>query len=65
MHDNYIKIIKNDVKVATNGKCVDISVAPYDQKGASAQVSTITVERATAVRLCESLDAYLTMDRTK
>lgn len=64
MIDNHIRIVKNDVKVSTNGKCVDICVAPEGQKGRNARTITVTMERSTAVHLREALDAYLTLDRT-
>lgn len=64
MHGNSIRITKNDVQVGTNGKCVDIRVAPYDQKDKHARVVTVTLERDTAIRLREALDAYLALDRT-
>ncbi|MBQ8618223.1 MAG: hypothetical protein IJ418_12065 [Clostridia bacterium] len=64
MLDNHIRIIKNDVKVSTNGKCVDICVLPDGQKGKQARTITVTLDRGTAVHLREALDAYLVLDKT-
>lgn len=64
MYANDISIRKNDVRVSTNGDCVDVRMAPEDQKGKHARVITVTVKRDTAVRLREALDAYLALDRT-
>lgn len=64
MYANDISIRKNDVRVSTNGDCVDVRMAPSDPKGKHARVVTVTLERSTAIRLREALDAYLTLDRT-
>lgn len=65
MSTNHIKIIKNDVTVATNGDCVDISVTPFDQKGKNARISTLTLNQSTAVNLRDALNVYLMMDSPK
>ena len=64
MFDNHIRVIKNDAKVSTNGDYVDICVAPDGQKGKHARVTTITMERSTAVHLRDALEAYFKLDST-
>lgn len=59
--ENQISIRKNDVRVNTNDDSVDIRILPAGDKK---RAETFTVERATAVRLRDALDAYLTLDRT-
>lgn len=65
MSNNCIRIVKNDVRVATNGDCVDISVAPFDQKGKHARISTLTLCQSTAENLRDALNVYLMMDSPK
>lgn len=64
MLNSHIKIIKDDVKVSTNGECVDIIVTPADQKGENARATTVTLARTTAVHLREVLETYFKLDST-